>query len=387
MRRFFVFVAFLLILGSLSGGLYFFQFIFKPELIKGIIAKSVQPPTTVAVEAAKAESWVPRLAAIGTFKPVQGIDVAAQVGGVVRAIHTVSGKDIAKGAPILEIDDSVEQADLKANLATLKNAELAFERQRQLVGGGNGTQVNLDTAQAARDSAAAAAERTRAIIAQKAVVAPFAGRLGLRKIDPGQFVAAGSSLVTLTQLDTLFADFPVPEQSLEKVKIGQAVEIKVDAFPGKVFHGKIGSIDARVNPETRNVTVRAEVANKALDLLPGMFANVDVLAGDAVNVVTLPRTGVTFSLYGDSIFVIKAVPDQAPVTGQALAAPGTDGPLIAERRFVRTGDSRGDRVAIVEGLAAGERVVTQGQVKLQPNARVKIDPEAALQAPPKLQKQ
>ena len=387
MRRFFVFLAFLIFLGGLSSGLYYFQFFFKPEMIKGFIAKAVPPPTTVAVEAAKAETWAPRLSAIGTFKPVQGIDVAAQVGGVVKGVHTVSGKDVAKGAPIVEIDDSVEQADLKANLATLKNAELAFERQRQLVGGGNGTQVNLDTAQAARDSAAATAERTRAIIAQKAVVAPFAGRLGLRKIDPGQYVPAGTSMVTLTQLDPIFADFPVPEQSLEKIKVGQAVEIKVDAFPGKVFAGKIGSMDARVNAETRNVTVRAEVANPGAQLLPGMFANIDVLSGEPVNVVTLPRTGVVFSLYGDSIYVIKPAPDPVGSAGTAQAAPAADGPLIVERRFVRTGDARGDRVAIVEGLAVDERVVTQGQVKLQPNARVKIDAAASLKAPPQLQKQ
>lgn len=377
MRRFFILLAFVIILGGLSGGLYYFQFIFKPEMLRGIIAKNAPPPTTVAVEAAKAERWQPRLPAIGTFKPVQGIDIAAQVGGIARAVHIESGKDVPKGAPLLEIDDAVEQADLKSALASLKNADVSLDRQKQLSTSGNGTQANLDAAIAARDQAAASAERTRAVIAQKAIVAPFAGRLGLRKVDPGQYVSPGLALVTLTQLDPIYADFSIPEQQLDRVKLGQGVDIKVDAFKGRTFVGKIVSIDSRVNPETRNVTIRSEVPNPGLELLPGMFANVEVVYGDPRDVVSLPRTGVTFSLYGDSIFVVKPqAPAGAPGEAQAAAA---DQPMIAERRFVRTGEVKGDRVAIVDGVAAGEQVVTQGQLKLFPNARVRIDANAALQ--------
>ena len=385
MRRFFVFLAFLILLGGLSGGLYWFQFLFKPEMLRGIIAKNAPPPATVAVEAAKAESWQPRLAAIGTFKPVQGIDIAAQVGGLVKRVHIESGRDVAKGAPVVEIDDSTEQADLKSSLANLKNTELSLDRQKQLSATGNGTQANFDLATANRDQAAGAVEKIRATIAQKAIAAPFAGRLGLRKVDPGQYISAGAGMVTLTQLDPIFADFPVPEQNFEKLKLGQRVEIKVDAFKGRMFNGKIVSFDPRVNPETRNVTIRAEVPNAALDLLPGMFANIEVLYGAPVEVVTLPRTGVTFSLYGDSIFVVKPAP---PAPGEAqAAAPAGEGPLIAERRFVRTGETKGDRVAILDGVAVGERVVSQGQLKLFPNAKVKVDATAVLQGPPQLQKQ
>ena len=379
MRRFFVFLAFLILLGGLSGGLYWFQFMFKPEMLRGIISKNAPPPATVAVEAAKAESWQPRLAAIGTFKPVQGIDLAPQVGGIVRKVHIDSGKDIAKGTPIVEIDDSTEQADLKSALATMKNAELSLDRFKQLSANGSGIQANVDLWTANRDQAAGSVEKIRATIAQKAIVAPFAGRLGLRKVDPGQYMSPGAGMVTLTQLDPIFADFPVPEQNLEKLKLGQSVEIKVDAFKGRMFSGKIVSFDPRVNPETRNVTIRAEVPNSALELLPGMFANIEVLYGAPVEVVTLPRTGVTFSLYGDSIFVVKPAP---PAPGEAqAAAPAGEGPLIAERRFVRTGEAKGDRVAIIDGVAVGERVVTQGQIKLFPNAKVKVDAAAVLQAP------
>ena len=385
MRRFFVFLAFLILRGGRSGGLYWCQFMFKPEMLRGIISKNAPPPATVAVEAAKAESWQPRLAAIGTFKPVQGIDLAPQVGGIVRKVHIDSGKDIAKGTPIVEIDDSTEQADLKSALATMKNAELSLDRFKQLSANGSGIQANVDLWTANRDQAAGSVEKIRATIAQKAIVAPFAGRLGLRKVDPGQYMSPGAGMVTLTQLDPIFADFPVPEQNLEKLKLGQSVEIKVDAFKGRMFSGKIVSFDPRVNPETRNVTIRAEVPNSALELLPGMFANIEVLYGAPVEVVTLPRTGVTFSLYGDSIFVVKPAP---PAPGEAqAAAPAGEGPLIAERRFVRTGEAKGDRVAIIDGVAVGERVVTQGQIKLFPNAKVKVDAAAVLQAPPQQSKQ
>lgn len=359
-----------LLLAVLTIGLGYFQFFFKPAMIKGFITGAKMPPAVVAAEEAKQESIIPRISAIGTTRAVQGIDVSSQVGGIIRAIRMESGQDVAKGTPLVEIDDSTEQADLKAGLATLKNAELALDRQRQLNAGGNSAKASLDAAQASRDSAAASVERTRAIIAQKAVAAPFAGRLGIRKVDVGQYVSPGTSFVTLQQLNPIYIDFPVPEQNLERLRPGQSVELQVDAFPGKTFAAKIKYVDARVSADTRNVLVRAEADNKDFQLLPGMFANVNVLAGDAAQSVTIPRTGVAYSLYGDSVFVIKATKDK----------DGAD-QLIAERRFVRTGDALGDRVIIREGVKAGEKVITQGQLKLQPNARVSIDPQSNLVPP------
>lgn len=377
MRRAFAFLVVLLLLAGFGGGLAYFQFLVKPEMIKGFIAKAAPPPTTVAVAEAKSSSWQPRVPAIGTFRAVQGIDVAPQVGGIVKAIHFESGQDIAKDQVLVEIDDAVEQADLQANLATLKNADLSLDRQRQLVQGGNTPKANFDAAQATRDQAAAAVDRSRSLIAQKKLSAPFAGRLGLRKIDAGQYVSPGTSIVTLQQLDPIFVDFPLPEQNIASLSIGQPVEVVVDAFPGKTFAGKIASIDARVSPDTRNVTLRAEVRNPERRLLPGMFANVAVLAGKPRDYVTLPRTAVTYSLYGDSVFVVK--PAEQP-TGGAQAAPAPqDQPLTVERRFVRPGDTREDQVAILEGVQPGERVVSEGQIKLQPGMRVRIDPNANVQ--------
>ena len=366
-------------------GLATFQFVAKPQIVKGIIAGMPRPVPAVAVAEARTETWQTRIAAIGTFRAVQGIDVSPQVGGVVRTINFDSGQDVQKGQLLVQIDDSVEQADLKSNLATLRNAELALERQRQLITGGSTATAQVDSALAARDSAAAAADRTRALIAQKALSAPFAGRLGLRKIDAGQYIQPGTSIVTLQQLDPIDVDFPVPEQDIGRVAVGQPIEIVVDAFEGKSFAGKVTSIDARVSIEARTILVRAQVSNPQTELRPGMFANVALLVGKGVDVVTLPRTSVTYSLYGDTIYVVKPQP---PAEGSAQAAPApADQPMIAERHVVKTGDTRGDRVSILSGVEAGERVITEGQLKLQPNARVRIDEAGGLKAPATLQRQ
>ncbi len=389
-KRIIIFVLVFILLAALGGGVGYFQFVVKPEMIKTIIAQAAPPPATVAVSAAQSESWTPRLPAIGSFRAVQGIEVAPQIGGVIVSVRVQSGQDVEKGAVLFEIDNSVEQADLKSNLATLKNADLALERQRQLVVGGNTAKANFDAAEAARDSAAAAVERVRAIIAQKTIAAPFSGRLGIRKNDLGQYVSPGMSLITLQQLDPIFVDFPVPEKSLDILKPGQVIEVEVDAYPGKIFRGSIATIDARVAQESRNVLVRGQLDNKKKQLLPGMFANVNVIAGAPVNVVTLPQTAINYSLYGDSVFVVAPV---GPRAGEAQAAPAggesfaADQPLKIERRFVRVGDARESRVAILDGLRPGERVVTEGQLKLQPDARVRIDPDARLDPPAVLPKE
>jgi membrane fusion protein (multidrug efflux system) len=378
MRRFLLFTFVFLLLAGLAGGLGYFQFIVKPEMIKGFIAKAPPPMATVAVTEATTEEWIERIPAVGTFRAVQGIEVAPQLEGVIRAFHFDSGQEIAKGALLLEIDDTVEQADLKSNMAMLKNADMALDRQRQLITGGSTSRSTLDAAEAARDQASAAVERTRALISQKAIVAPFAGRIGLRRADIGQYVSKGTPIASLQQLDPIYVDFPVPEQTIAELATGQVVEVSVDAWPEQAFKGKVISLDARVSAETRNLVVRAEVRNADKRLKPGMFANVAVLVGKAQSLVTLPRTGVTYSLYGDSVYVVKPAPVPE---GSAEAAPApTDQQMIVERRAVKLGAARGSRVSILSGLAAGEQVVSEGQSKLTPGARVRVDNALALPA-------
>ncbi len=384
MKRAFIFLVVFVLLFGFAGAFGYFQFYVKPDMIKGIIAKAGPPPGMVATKAATTDRWAPGLSAIGSARAYQGIDISSQLAGIVTAIHIGSGQDVQKGAPLFDLDTTVEEADLKNNMATLKNAELALDRQKQLTIGGNTAKANVDSAQAARDSAAALVEKMRMTIAQKTLVAPFSGRLGIRKVDVGQYMSAGTSLITLQQLDPIYVDFPIPEQSLGALRQGETVNVVVDAYPGVTFTGTVALIDARVAAESRSVMVRAQFSNADHRLLPGMFANVNVVAGEPREVVVVPRTAVTYSLYGDSVFVTEPM-SQPASSGAAQAAPAKL--FKAVRRFVRTGDTRDDKVAILEGLKAGETVVTQGQVKLQNGAPVMIDPTAALHPPTIRQKE
>ena len=379
-RRPVVFLVSLVLLAALTGGLAYFQFFIKPSLVRGFITAAFAPkPTAVTAEAVKAEHWPPDLTAIGTLRADQGVIIAPQAAGVVTAKHFESGEDVEAGAPLINIDDSVEQADLSNGLAQLKNADATLARQKTLVAQGNTPQSTVDTAVATRDSAAATVERTRAVIAQKAIKAPFAGRLGLRNVDLGQYVAVGTSLVTLQQLDPIYADFPVPEEALRSLAAGQLVSMTVDAIPGRIFQGKVEAIDARVSAESRNITARAVFANGDRRLLPGMFANLTVTTGQPASVLTVPRTAIVYSLYGDTVFVVTAAP-HAREQGGVSDKGGASG-LIVVRRFVRVGPARGERIAIEDGLRAGERVVTAGQIKLQAYMPVTIDETAALPTP------
>jgi membrane fusion protein, multidrug efflux system len=379
-RRPVVFVVTLALLAAVTGGLAYFQFAIKPVIVKTYMAAAFAPrPTAVTAEAVKVEKWPPELTAIGTLRAYQGVIIAPQAAGVVTSKHFESGDDVEVGAPLINIDDSVEEADLANGLAQLKNAEATLARQKTLVVQGNTPQSSVDAAIAARDSAAATVERTRAVIAQKAIKAPFAGRLGLRNVDIGQYVAVGTSLVTLQQLDPIYADFPAPEEALRSLAVGQAVSMTVDAIPGRTFEGKIEAIDARVSADSRNVMARAVFANPDRKLLPGMFANLTVTTGEPASVLTVPRTAIVYSLYGDNVFVVKAAP-HAREQGGVSDSNGPSG-LIVERRFVRVGPAQGERIAIGDGLRAGERVVTAGQIKLQAYMPVTLDETAALPTP------
>jgi membrane fusion protein (multidrug efflux system) len=383
-KRFFVFVLFLIV--GLLGGLAWFQLVFLPEMIRTAIQSSPPPVVTVSAEAAKTERWIPKLRAIGTLKAETGIDVTTQAAGIAKTIAFSSGDDVKQGALLVQLDDNVEQADLQSALATLKNAESDLARQQDLFRRGTVAQSQLDQAIAKRDETAAAVEKIRATIAQKRITAPFDGKLGIRRVDVGQYVSPGQPLVPLQSLDDIVVDFPLPEQDISRVKVGQTVELRVDAWPGEVFSGSIDAVDARVNQETRTIVVRGQIANPDRRLLPGMFANLEVLAGEPQDVVTVPRTAITYSLYGDSIYVVKPAPkpaEPAPPAAtsstsdaQAVAAtpPAVKEPqLVVERRFVKVGDTRDGRAAISEGLKAGEEVVIVGQLKLSPGALVRID--------------
>jgi membrane fusion protein (multidrug efflux system) len=370
------------------GALWWFNFMFKPNMIRTIMSSQVPPPATVTSEAAKTEQWIEQLSSIGTLISSHGVDVTSQVAGIVTEVYAASGSDVEQGAPLVQLDVAVEDADLASAKAVLAEAEVAFRRQVDLIEKRVTSEANLDTARSKRDTAQAAVAKIEAVIAQKTIKAPVTGRLGIRKVERGQYVSPGMTLVTLQALDPIRADFPMPEQAIGKLRVGQQIEIAVDAYPGKLFKGTIESLDARVAQDTRTLLVRGSLPNPQRKLLPGMFANITVLVGDPRPVVTVPRTAVTYSLYGDSLYVVKALDQPADGAGQAAAAP-KDGArkFVAERRFVKTGQAREDRVAVTSGLAAGDEVVTTGQLKLNPGAAIRVDNGQPLVRPEERPKQ
>ena len=355
------------------GGVGYFNLVFKPAMIKEFVGKMTPPPATVTATIAGTESWTDHVQSIGTLIAIQGVDVAPEVGGIVKDYFFESGDDVQKGAKLVQLDTAVEEADLAKNRAVLLEANADLKRQASLVKRAIVSQAVVDTTTSKRDTAAASLQRMEALIAQKNITAPFAGRLGLRRVEKGQYVKPGDPLIWLQSLDPIWIDFPVPEGDVGKLKKGATVELGVNAYPGEVFKGEIEAFDARVAQETRTLMVRARLPNADHKLLPGMFANVAVATGAPKQLVTVPRTAVTYGLYGDSVWVVKEgapEPQKTASTGD-VAVPVPK--LTVERRFVRVGASRDQAVAIVEGVAAGEQVVTSGQLKLQPDAPVKID--------------
>ena len=360
----------------LLGGLGFFNYVFKPMMIGAMMSQMKPPPATVTAEAARTEKWIERLTSIGTLIASQGVEITTQVAGVVTEVLIESGKEVELGTKLLQLDTAVELADLASSIATHREAEVAYSRQVDLMQKRVTSEANLDTARAKRETAQASVKRIEAVIAQKAIAAPFGGRVGIRKVEKGQYVSPGMALVSLQALNPIRVDFPMPEQHIGKLHVGQTIELTVDAFPGNVFGGEIQSLDARVAQDTRTLLVRGLLPNPERKLLPGMFANVTVLVGEPADVVTVARTAVTFSLYGDSVYVVKPAPAKDEKGPQPAA-----GQLVAERRFVRTGQVREDCVAIVSGISAGEEVITTGQLKLNPGASIHVDNSQPLNRP------
>jgi membrane fusion protein (multidrug efflux system) len=329
----------------------------------------------VSAEKAKTERWRPFVRAIGTVKAASGVDIAPQVGGVVEAIHFRSGDRVKEGEELVTLDSDTERADLKSLEATLRNAERELDRKGSLAKKGIGSQSDSDSARARRDETIAAIEKMKALIAKKTIYAPFSGELGLKHVELGQYVSPGMALVWLQTLDPVYVDFTIPQRDLTMVKSRQAVELTIGAYPNEVFKGTVETIDARMAADTRTLTVRAAFANGERKLVPGMFVNVAVVTGEPEEVVTVPETAITYSLYGDSVFVV------VPVKTKAASAAGPESLAHeVERRFVGLGEARDGRIAITSGLKAGEEVATAGQLKLNPGTRVTINNDVVLDA-------
>lgn len=316
------------------------------------------PPPTVAAAVVTERTWEPTLAAIGTVRAVEGVDLNNEVAGQVRDILFESGALVKQGQILLQLEDDVDQADLEGLRAAERLAQIKLDRNRALLKDRAVAQGDVDETLAQLDQARALVKAKEATIRKKAIRAPFDGQLGIRQVNLGQYLAEGSAIVPLQALDPVFIDYALPERELAQLHVGQTVQARVAAYPDRLFAGVIQAIGPGIDQGTRNVPIRARFENRDLALRPGMFARVATLLPAQNAVLTLPREAIAFNTYGDSVFLIEE----------------RDGKTQVQRRQIRTGAVRGDEVAVLDGLNAGDRVVVAGQVKLTNGQEISIQP-------------
>jgi membrane fusion protein (multidrug efflux system) len=321
------------------------------------------PPETVTAQAATEETWENVLTANGSVAPVQGVMVGAEVPGKVVSINFESGADVAVGALLVQLDVSMESAQLRAAESVADLAKINLGRARELREKGTNASSDLDAAEAQAKQAAAAADNLRAVIAKKSIRAPFTGRLGIRLVQLGQILRDGESIVTLQTVDPIYTNFALPQQFLASLKVGENVRLTTDASPGETFPGKITAIAPEIDAVTRNVRIQATFANPAAKLRSGMFGSVAVLLPPTGSSLVIPSTAILHAPYGDSVFVI---------TEGKNAKTGAPEKTIRQQ-FIRVGTARGDFATVVAGLKPGEWVVTTGVFKLRPGMSVIVD--------------
>ena len=353
------------------GGVFF---------VKGFFAKQTnnffdnmpQPAVAVSTYDAKTERWSSSGEAVGTFVAVNGTDVTTEAGGVVRSIEFDAGQPVAAGAVLVRLNTANEEATLKALQASAQLARVQADRWQQL---GRDQLVSKDDAQqkvTAAATAQAQVEAQRALVAQKTIRAPFSGVLGIRKVNLGQYVAPGAAVVSLQQLDPIYLDFSLPEQEIGKMVVGTRIRASVDALPGQVFEGEVTAIEPQVDASTRNFKVQATLPNPDRAVRPGGFAKVGFDLGGARDVVVIPQTAVSFNPYGNAVFVVSKV-KRKPGEKDMQGKPLTGDKFVVTQRFVKTGATRGDLIAVTDGLKPGEQVVTSGLLKLRNDAEVTIN--------------
>jgi multidrug efflux system membrane fusion protein len=370
MVRWFIIVG--LLLALLVGGLVYFNY-FRGKMIAQFFATNKPPPASVSVATANSEAIPNLLIAVGDLAAVHQVNVTSDVNGRITDIMFTAGASVKAGTPLVQLFDGPEQGDLAIFKAQATMAQLSLDRAKQLASRQFGPQATVDSAQSAFDQANAGISKTEAIISQKLVRAPFDGELGVRKVEVGQYLTAGTQIVSLTDLDQLYANFTVTEKDSGNLKVGQIVRIAVDAYPGRKFEGKISTIEPQIATDTRNIRVQATIANPDHILKPGMFTTTTVVLPDKPPVITVPETAVDYTLYGDSVYLITEKKEDDGKTSLTVA-----------RTFVQTGNRINGRAEILKGLKPGDRVVAVGQVKLQPGAPVAIstDPLPPIPAAP-----
>jgi membrane fusion protein (multidrug efflux system) len=335
------------------GGIFGWQAA-RGYFIKQFFASMGAPPQTVSTTVAGFQEWQPQLEAVGSLRAVKGADLSLEVAGIVDQIAFQSGQDVDAGALLLQLRAEDDIARLHSLEANAKLAQITYDRDQKLVKTQVVSEATLDSDAAKLKDAQAQVTGQQAVINKKFIRAPFAGHLGIRAVDIGQYLGAGTMIVTLQALDPIYLDFYMPQQALDQVKVGQTVTAKVDTYPDQTFPGEISAINPKVDQNSRNVQIRATLKNADRKLLPGMFATVDIATTAPQRYVTLPQTAVAYNPYGSTVYVVDDKGKDAKGQPQ----------LAARQTFVTTGATRGDQVAVLTGVKEGDTVVTAGQIKL-----------------------
>jgi len=370
-RRVIWFLAILILCGLLLGGFWGFEQ-FKQKMIANYFATATQPPTPVEVYKAAVQSMPRRLDSIGTMTAVHQVTVSPEVAGRIVAVKFESGAAVKTGDVLVQLDDATERADLATFQAQARLATVNLARQQKLAQNQFSTKATIDELKSQLDQANAGIMKSQATIQYKVIKAPFDGMLGIRQIDLGEYLGAGTAIVTLTDLDNLYIDFSLPEQDLAHLSIGQDVEIRVDAFPKRVFLAKLETIDPQVDPNMRAAKLRAVLPNPDHLLQPGMYGKVAVVLPSEPNVVTIPETAIDYSVYGASVFIVRE--------GKEKDKDGKP-QYTVEQAFVTAGAQNQGKVGVVKGVAAGDIVVVGGQTKLHTGAAVEISKDRSLEIP------
>ncbi|MFW2372305.1 MAG: efflux RND transporter periplasmic adaptor subunit [Gammaproteobacteria bacterium] len=320
------------------------------------------PPAVVAATEVIQEHWQPSYQSVGSMVASNGINVSTEVNGIVSEIVFSSGQPVKQGQILIKLDDSVDEAALEALRAESKLTQIQFSRSKDLLKKQVTSKSEFDEAQARYEAARARVKQQEAIIKRKVIRAPFAGLAGIRQVDLGQYIDAGSPIVSLQALDPIYVDYTVPERYFTRIRPGQVVKIQLDAIPEQMFSGEISAVNSGIEVGTRTLKVRATISNTDSIMRPGMFAQVETIIGEAQPVLTLPRTAISFNTYGNFVFVINK-------NEQAM--------LMLKRTAIETSEVRAGRVAI-KGLSAGVQVVRTGLVKVRDGMPVVIDNQVEL---------
>lgn len=352
----------LIFVGVLFGCIFAYK-LFTSLMIKMYIASNQSPVITVSAMEAGYSYWQPQIKATGSLRAIRGVNVTTELAGMVSTIYFTPGASVKDKDLLVQLNAVSDNALLHSLEANAELAKVTYLRDKAQFAARAISKQVLDTDAANLKSLVAQVAQQAATVAKKTIRAPFAGRLGISAVNPGQYVNPGDMIVTLQTLDPIYVDFYLPQQSLAVIKVGQQVEVKTDTFPAKTFSGKITTVNPAVDTSTRNVEVEATLANPEYELTPGMFATVAVDTEAAKRQLTLPQTAITFNPYGELVYLIKE-------TGKDKKGE----PILAVRQaFVVTGETRGDQIAILKGINEGDRVVTSGQLKLKNGSLVAIN--------------